>query len=231
MGPSIVVSKQGGKMDSFLDQLHTFDCQLTRFISKRTLPTCFECVPYAGANLFGWHGMLLFWPSCFFATHGVPGVLQFLLSAGIGQSVCRFGKLVVSRDRPALPVPLPLRHFQVAVPLKEATGDGPSFPSGDSMAAGTVAGTLYFLSGNQAPLLLAVLGMYGRMFYHCHYFLDTFVGAAIGVSSAAVAVSCVPGGLSKRQFLMIVPLFVLWMKVSKRVAKWVRIVLLQMSQK
>jgi|TARA_B110000208_G_scaffold162913_1_gene199528 membrane-associated phospholipid phosphatase len=202
-------------------KLEAFDNAVTLFLSNRSYPAYLELFIWPGARLFGWEGMLLLWPPVIYYLSGTTGLIFFLSSAAIGQSVNRLIKQTAQRDRPTPPSPLPERHFFVKVPTKHGSSDGPSFPSGDSMACGSVAATLYVLLGNKLYLLLALWGMIGRMYYHCHYFFDTVVGASIGVASALV-VKQVPA-LSPTGFICAIPIFIAWMKCSKVVARYIHV--------
>jgi membrane-associated phospholipid phosphatase len=209
---------------TMLATLHRCDVHLTQMISKRSLPSPVEMlICWPGAILFGWKGMLFLWPLVFFSIGGINTLKYFLVSAAISQSVCRLIKLTALRDRPTPPLPRPLRHWKVSVPKKGASGDSPSFPSGDAAAAGAAAGSLYFFfqGTNRLTLLLAVWAMIGRMFYHCHYFLDTLIGAGIGLISAVV-VSRMNYTLSNSEILIVIPIFVLWMKIVSFIASLIR---------
>jgi len=218
--------------------IHDWDQKCTHTISKRSLPAYLEIfLCYPGALLFGWVGMILIWPPVLYYLRGTNGVILLLSSAAIGQGINRLAKNIVQRDRPTPPSPSPVRHFPVRVPDRHATGDGPSFPSGDSMAAGVVGATIYFIlatggssswsSPPQLAFLLTLWGMIGRMYYHCHYFLDTIFGAMIGIASSLTAQRM--RLLEPAEFIIAVPLFIVWMSVSKSLAKMVRRVFIESS--
>lgn len=210
------------------------DHLLTKAISNNAVPSFIEILIWPGARLYGWQGMLYFWPAIMYYYNGfTKGMIPFLLSAAIGQSINRFGKQLFQRDRPVPPSPLPKRHFYVKVPSKKGSGDGPSFPSGDSMAAGVVGTSLYFFTNNPYYLLLIAWGMVGRVYYHCHYFFDTLVGASVGLSSTWLTFYIQSlrdrdteededEGFSMLEFGFFAICFVVWMKASKIVAKTLR---------
>ena len=171
--------------------------------------------------------MLFIWPPVLYFLRGIDGFILLLTSAAIGQGVNRLAKNIAQRDRPVPPVPLPKRHFSITVPDRHATGDGPSFPSGDSMAAGVVGSTLYFilLSSEssccpQLAFLLTLCGMIGRMYYHCHFFLDTLVGGFVGIASSLSAQRM--RVLEPVELMIAVPLFIVWMSLTTIIAKVVR---------
>jgi len=208
-----------------MELLRSYDIFITQFISQRSLPAFLELFLYPGGTVFGYQGMLLVWPLVFYWTTNLTIAIRFITSAALGQCINRLLKLIASRDRPVPPFPLPVRHFTVRVPSKHASGDGPSFPSGDAMAAGCVAGAFFFIGhGHPLTLLFAVWGMCGRMFYHCHFFFDTLVGASIGLTSTIV-VSNMKRSLTPVEVLYVIPIFYAGMYFSKYLAQMVRTLL------
>ena len=66
-----------------------------------------------------------------------------------------------------------------------------SFPSGDSSQAAVVIGTIYVWASMEtslaaAVLLLIPLCMFGRVYFLCHWALDTVVGASLGLAAVAL---------------------------------------------
>ena len=62
--------------------------------------------------------------------------------------------------------------------------DGASFPSGDAMSGGTLGGVLIVLMQSWWPIFIPVWVGIGRQFFFCHWFLDTFFGGLLGLTSA-----------------------------------------------
>ena len=56
-----------------------------------------------------------------------------------------------------------------------------SLPSGDSMQAANFAIIFLFYSGSYIGFILLPFVMFARIFYFCHYLLDTVIGAIIGL--------------------------------------------------
>ena len=57
-----------------------------------------------------------------------------------------------------------------------------SLPSGDSMQAANFAIIFLFYSGSYIGFIILPFVMFARIFYFCHYLLDTVIGAIIGLS-------------------------------------------------
>ena len=56
-----------------------------------------------------------------------------------------------------------------------------SLPSGDSMQAANFAIIFLYYSGSYIGFILLPFVMFARIFYFCHYLLDTVIGAIIGL--------------------------------------------------
>ncbi len=91
-------------------------------------------------------------------------------------------KRMFNRTRPAVPVGA---KRMLDLRTKETNC---SMPSGDTAQAGLLVfflrfkfPLLYQLLGGDAFALRAILLVaFGRVFHHCHFFGDTFIGASIG---------------------------------------------------
>ena len=71
--------------------------------------------------------------------------------------------------------------------LRETEEGTYSMPSGDSTAAGLYCFILCYVAGMQWIYLLLPLVMMGRVYYHCHWFGDTIIGAVMGTAWGFVA--------------------------------------------
>ena len=63
-----------------------------------------------------------------------------------------------------------------------------SFPSGDASQCATIVGAVYLWAALESPLavvllVLVPLCMFGRVYFLCHWVLDTIVGAALGAAA------------------------------------------------
>jgi membrane-associated phospholipid phosphatase len=56
-----------------------------------------------------------------------------------------------------------------------------SMPSGDSLQAGNFAIILYVYYNTCLGFLFVPVVMYSRIFYFCHYILDTIAGCTLGI--------------------------------------------------
>lgn len=56
-----------------------------------------------------------------------------------------------------------------------------SFPSGDSAQAGAILLYLSYYLNNNIYIILLLMAMLGRIYFGCHYVLDTIFGASIGI--------------------------------------------------
>ena len=63
-----------------------------------------------------------------------------------------------------------------------------SMPSGDSMQAGNFAIIALYYFGSNYGFILIPFVMFARIFYFCHYLLDTVVGAIVGISISWILV-------------------------------------------
>ncbi len=60
-------------------------------------------------------------------------------------------------------------------------------PSGDAAAAALFCFLFCSMLNMPAVYLILPLVMIGRVYYHCHWFGDTFIGVAIGTLWGAIA--------------------------------------------
>lgn len=103
-------------------------------------------------------------------------------------------------------------------------GDGPSFPSGDSLGAGVTAGVLAVFFSNKAFFLIALWASLGRQYWFFHYFFDTVFGGGIGIASAYFVDSYF-GGLSNitnKHVAVVLPIFIILQKFAKMYGAWMR---------
>ena len=148
-----------------------------------------------------------------------------MLTCALGQTVNRFAKQSFSRARPTWPKPMPKRFFKLQKKISMEDGDGPSFPSGDSLGAGCVGGTLMVYFNNPIFILFPIWGSLGRQYWFFHYFFDTLFGGAIGVISAYVVKHMYNDDISSIKAShvgVIFPLFIILQKLIKRYGRWVR---------
>ena len=211
------------RVSSFVNSLTELDAALTKAIASTSLPTPFEFLLWPGALIFGWRGVLGFVLPLLWLSFGTKGMLLGLIGGACGQLVNRTIKLLVRRPRPPTPFPFPKRTFHVRVPKLGDDGDAPSFPSGDSMAAGFVGATVFINSGGSLfSFIFPIIGCIGRVYFHCHYVCDTLVGAAIGWFS--VHFVCLGYGGKEQvepfHILPLIPVFIFWMKFGQVILRY-----------
>lgn len=199
-----------------LDELSRLDERLTGAVQRLALGPLDYAI-YPGAVLFGWEGIFVV-TGAFFAYVGVQSGYCMLLTLAAGQVANRFLKVFLQRTRPTAPEGV-LRRVKVKVPGPDDP-DGASFPSGDTMAASAVAGALVGAGCSPLWLVLGPFVGFARVYFWCHYVLDTVAGWIVGTSVAALLVWVVnrlgPAGLSWWHVAAAVPPFVVVMKGLKK---------------
>ena len=217
-----------------MNVLQKIDHAITKQIQQLELGPL-EILIVPGCTLFGWNGMtyvvlpLVALTTASYEDGGwIPqsaGALwYFMVSAAVGQTVCRFAKNTFLRQRPTPPNPLPRRYFALQKKIEMSHGDGPSFPSGDSLGAGVTAGVLAVYHKNPVFLLIALWASIGRQYWFFHYFLDTVVGGSIGIFSAYFVDKKFDGfwNISRTHALIILPIFILFQKLAKVWGRFLR---------
>jgi membrane-associated phospholipid phosphatase len=101
------------------------------------------------------------------------------------QIFCRPIKKLTHRTRPDYSKRIP-RAWNLYGKIREASSDGYSFPSGDAMSGGAVAGSLIHATGSWWWLALALYPSFGRVYWHYHYIGDVLSGAGLGLAAAAI---------------------------------------------
>ena len=61
-------------------------------------------------------------------------------------------------------------------------------PSGDSIQSANFAVLILFYLGNFTGFILIPFVMFARIFYFCHYIMDTVIGVLIGLSVSWILV-------------------------------------------
>ena len=61
-----------------------------------------------------------------------------------------------------------------------------SMPSGDSMQAATFGVVCYYYCNSILGYMLIPFVMFARIFYYCHYFFDTVIGALTGITVSVI---------------------------------------------
>uniref|UniRef100_A0A7S4VYM5 Phosphatidic acid phosphatase type 2/haloperoxidase domain-containing protein n=1 Tax=Alexandrium monilatum TaxID=311494 RepID=A0A7S4VYM5_9DINO len=197
-----------------MESVFRLDERLTDVLQRLAFgPLDFLVLP--GAVLFGWEGIGPVLISVFLL--GGQGALYLaLLALAAGQITNRGLKVLLQRQRPT-PPPSVTRRARVRIPGPDDP-DGPSFPSGDTMAGSAVGGALALAGAGSAWWLLGLYAGFARVYFWCHFVLDVLCGYLVG-SSAALLVALLSGGgagLRWWHILLAVPPFAVLMKTLKR---------------
>ena len=170
--------KINNKCTQYLDSL---DKKLSKPLQTYRPKFPIECVFYVFARLFNVDTVIIYFVitliySIYKYKHGYL-VLYPIIHVLSGLLISLSLKKIIGRKRPKLKV---YRYFRI----REKYNDG-SMPSGDSIQAGVFSAMIimYFKSKYRyfAVLFMPTV-MSGRVFFCCHYWLDTVVGAILGFS-------------------------------------------------
>lgn len=169
-------NKQG-----FLQYLDSLDKKISFPLQTYTPRFPIECIFYCFARLFNPDLVIIYFASVliFSIIRDKNGYLVLYPIAHVltGLIITVILKKIIGRPRPTLKT---YRYFR-KVREKEFTY---SMPSGDSLQA-AIFSTMIILYINSFfsyfSILLIPAAMIGRVFYNCHYWFDTIIGAILGV--------------------------------------------------
>jgi len=178
-----------GKSLSPKSGLQALDEALSRPIQQLQLGALEHVIAIPGARLFGGSGLLKYTFPALAVLHFVWRPLLFSLFHAL---FCLYilllpAKRLIGRQRPH-PKIGPPRLLNIRAKVDHELM---SFPSGDSSQAAVVIGTIYVWASMETPLAAAVLlliplCMFGRVYFLCHWALDTVVGASLGLAAVAL---------------------------------------------
>mmetsp|Transcript_33446 Transcript_33446/g.87732 ORF Transcript_33446/g.87732 Transcript_33446/m.87732 type:complete len:242 (+) Transcript_33446:142-867(+) len=180
----------GPAMEGLLAAAIELDRAATHWLQRSVTLGPAEVLLLPGAKGFGWHGF----PVGLVAVVTAFGRKQLwytMMSAAVGQITSRLLKGYTLRTRPRPPPGGVVRWLTCVVARPgqhlRTDGDGPAFPSGDSVFAGVFGASLALTQGHPLYLGLTLNAVVARSYFMYHWLGDTVVGAAIGVA-ASVAV-------------------------------------------
>ena len=211
--------------------LISIDDRVTGWVQGLELPLFLETLICPGGALFGWQGTVCVVIPFVFYVYGKQGLYFHLATIALAQSVCRLGKQIIQRKRPVVPQPTPYRYYKILyrhlldVAHADGNKDGASFPSGDTMSGGTLGGVLIVLMQSWWPIFIPVWVGIGRQFFFCHWFLDTFFGGLLGLTSAYFMNNVFYSSyrdISDLQMVIIASSFLVLMSISTKVANFCR---------
>jgi len=172
----------GDKYRPFLASVQRLDAKLSAPIQNLQL----GCLDYLlafpdGEAGCGPKGFFTFLMPLFLMLHFVwePIFPAFFVTMLVGIGPVGILKVATSRLRPPAENSPP-RMVNVR---KCAHRELESFPSGCSCWSGIISVLMYDWTGNPGWFLLTALSMFVRIYFHCHWFGDTFLGALVGVVS------------------------------------------------
>ena len=168
-----------------IEYLDSLDKKLSNPLQTYTPKFPIECIFYCFARLFNVDTVIIYFViillySIFKYKHGYL-VLYPIVHVISGLLVSLILKKSIGRKRPELKV---YRFFKI----REKFNDG-SMPSGDSMQAGVFSAMIimYFKSKfRYLAVLFMPIVMSGRVFFCCHYWFDTAVGALLGFTISVI---------------------------------------------
>ena len=119
--------------------------------------------------------------------------VSFALCGLVATQIASFTlKTTMGRQRPKLD-PCVRRRFDIRQHIG-AKGETASFPSGDASAASAFAALLAVLTGSRLPLFLCPAVSFARVYFHCHWVLDTVAGSCLGSGMLFSLAAVTPGG-------------------------------------
>ena len=164
---------------SFLQKIDFIDKAYSNFIHFLELPPVLEIPVYAFARIYNPDLMV-----CYFLIMFVYNAIQYnnyffvlkpLLHVIFTLVITVLSTYVIGRPRPDVPDNV---HKMFNCRNKETNC---SMPSGDAMQAGNIAVVLLFYFGSWIGFVFIPFVMFARIFYCCHYIMDTVVGAITGI--------------------------------------------------
>ena len=111
-------------------------------------------------------------------------MLVYLITGTAMITTVQILKYTLKRARPE-----PLPNSQRIGSLRNAELGTYSMPSGDAAAAALFCFLFCSILNMPAIYLILPLVMLGRVYYHCHWLGDTFIGVAIGTFWGVIAYS------------------------------------------
>ena len=169
-----------------ITKLDKEDKYLSNFIHELEVNSCIEIFIYIFGRLF--NPDLLFAFYSFLLLYGylckndiyfvVKPLIHMLATFGMSQLL----KYIIKRPRPEVNENIKRRHN---LRKKEKNF---SMPSGDSVQAGNFAIMLLTYFGYNYGFFIIPFVMFARIYYFCHYVLDTAIGAILGISISLILV-------------------------------------------
>ena len=174
-------SEQNTSSNSLLEKCDKFDKIISSYIHGMEVNEWIEKIIFVFARIFNTDLIIIFYiilflyesifnKKLFFVVKPLIHVFVIFVLTGIL-------KYSFKRPRPEINEKVKRRYN---VRKKE---NNFSMPSGDSMQAANFSIIfLYYLLGNYLGFIILPIVMFARIFYFCHYLMDTVVGAIVGLT-------------------------------------------------
>ena len=164
---------------NILSKIDSFDKKISNYIHTLELNKVLENIIYIFARLFNPDIMIIFYLSILFYQMVIKKnyfyIIKPLIHLTVTLILTSILKYSFKRPRPEINSKVKRLHN---LRKKEKNF---SMPSGDSMQAANFAiVALFYFNISFFGFLILPFVMFARIFYFCHYFFDTLVGALIG---------------------------------------------------
>ena len=168
-------------INNFLSKIDSYDKKLSNYIHTLELNLILEYMVYIFARLFNFDILIIFYISVFlyqaFMNKNYYYIIKPFIHVSIVFIFSSLLKYIFKRPRPEIN-----KNVKRLKNLRKKEKNF-SMPSGDSMQAGNFAVVaLFYFNISYLGFLVVPFVMFGRIFYFCHYFFDTLIGALIGGS-------------------------------------------------
>lgn len=172
-------NKDNQTASSLILILDEWDKRNSNRIHKLELPTWAEVVVYLAARLFNPDFILSYHILILFYHYYILSDLYFVLKPFIHTILCLFFTLF-AKKLTARPRPLNNSTLRRLKDLRKFEKNC-SMPSGDSLQSANFAIIIFCYFNSFLGFLLVPVVMFARIFYFCHYILDTVMGAISGL--------------------------------------------------
>jgi membrane-associated phospholipid phosphatase len=164
--------------DNYLPILKTldkYDKSISKYVHHMELENVKEFIVYIFARMYNPDLIFIYFVSILLLTRDFILIIKLLIHTSLSLIFTIVVKKLTTRPRPNKADKtrlFDLRQHEVNF----------SMPSGDSLQAANFAILLYGYFGTTIGFFIIPLVMFSRIFYFCHYILDTVVGSLCGIS-------------------------------------------------
>ena len=179
--------KKNSLIKNALSKIDSCDKSLSNYIHNLELNKVLENIIYIFARLFNSDIIIIFYISVFLYQSLINNNFYFIIKPFIHVTVVFIltGVLKYFLKRPRPEINKSVKRIR-NIRKKEMNF---SMPSGDSMQAANFAVVaLFYFKISYFGFFILPFVMFARIFYFCHYFFDTLVGAFVGGSVSLVLI-------------------------------------------